>query len=390
MDGIVRRLRRYAPLLSVYVANVFLSFHYFLVLYIHSSFLSNFFDSKTVGALFIAGSAANIILFLTVARSFRAISPHRYLLGAVAAEGVVILGLSFTTIPFLVAAFFIIQQAVVPMILFALDIYLESVNKNENVTGELRGLYLTLGNITLVISPAIVGLILKFYTFREVFLASFLFLFPLIYVCIKHLSKINVVHKPNHLLKESVARIFKTKKLLIATMNFLFLQFFYGFMVIYLPIYLNTTIGFSWSTLGLLFSIMLLPFILFEVPAGWLSDKIKSDHAVMALGFGFMAITTSLLAFPVEANFVIWAILLFLTRVGASVTEVTVESFFFKQVGEREAGEISVFRMMRPVGFITAPAVISLSLLFVSLRSTFFVVGIFTLAGACLSFFLSQ
>jgi Na+/melibiose symporter-like transporter len=73
--------------------------------------------------------------------------------------------------------------------------------------------------------------------------------------------------------KAEVMEFIKTKSIrTIGAINVL-LQLFYTFMVIYVPIYLTEVIGFSWSELGLILCIALIPFVLLDSPVGELADK---------------------------------------------------------------------------------------------------------------------
>jgi MFS family permease len=147
-------------------------------------------------------------------------------------------------------------------------------------------------------------------------------------------------------------------------------------MVVYMPIYLNEVIGFSWTELGPLFSIMLLPFVLFEVPIGWLSDRGYGERIFMLTGFVLMGIAIFCVPFVTTRSFVTWAIILFISRMGASFVEITTESYFFKHVNGRNASVISLFRIMRPLSFILMPIVFMLSLNLMSFKASFFVLAI--------------
>jgi hypothetical protein len=51
-----------------------------------------------------------------------------------------------------------------------------------------------------------------------------------------------------------------------------------------------------------------------------------------------------------------------MTRVGAALVEAMVEGHFFRRVSEKDTNTVSVFRMMRPLGALTAPIIGSLFL----------------------------
>ncbi len=390
MDGFLSPFKKNASLFSIYLANLFLSFHFFLLIYIHSSFLEEFVSQNIVSGLFIGGSIITILLFVFATRIIHSVGALWFLLGSVLLEWISIIALSEMANPLIVGVFFMLHMGFVPMILFSLFLYLESANKDERVTGELRGLYLTLSNITLVISPAIVGWILYKHQFREVFLISSLFLIPLILITWLRLSKITVSAPTHQSFRESWKKARENRNVFFSILLYACLQFFYGWVVIYLPLYLIQEIGFAWSELGILFSIMLLPFVLFELPAGYLADKKYGEKEMIAFGLGLISLTISFLAFPNHKIFSLWALLLFGTRVGAAISEITIESFFFKHVNGRDSGIISLFRMMRPVGYIVAPIVATITFYLVPIRDSFFILGAILLISSTLTLTLED
>src|SRR3989344_570683 len=74
----------------------------------------------------------------------------------------------------------------------------------------------------------------------------------------------------------------------------LILRFFYAWMIIYTPIYMHEYIGFDWSQIGIIFSIMLLPFIILELPLGILSDRI-GEKKMLIVGFCIISVSTAMI-----------------------------------------------------------------------------------------------
>ena len=176
--------------------------------------------------------------------------------------------------------------------------------------------------------------------------------------------------------------MFKNKDLKYSILAQFILQFFYAWVVIYLPLYMITEIGFDWQTLGFLFTIMLLPFMIFELPVGWIADHKYGEKEFMIFGFIAMSLAAALLTLTYEKTFIVWAVLLFFSRFGASFVEVTNESYFFKQVKSDDSDLISLFRMTRPFAYILAPLIATISLSFLSFGATFWVLGSITLLGS--------
>ena len=152
------------------------------------------------------------------------------------------------------------------------------------------------------------------------------------------------------------------------------LQFFYHLAPFYIPLYLHSVLQIPWSTLGLLFTIMLLPFVLLEYPAGWLADRKWGDKEILLVGFVLLAGSFAALAL-VNADTMILVILfiLILNRSGAALVEAMTEGHFFRRISKEDDAAVGVFRITRPLAALSAPIVGSI-ILSVSSYGTLFVV----------------
>ena len=101
----------------------------------------------------------------------------------------------------------------------------------------------------------------------------------------------------------------------------------------------------------------------------------------MAGGFLVLAISSSWLAFMTEANLIAWMILIFITRVGASMVEATTESYFFKHTTGSDANTIGFFRLLRPLANVFGALLGSAALLYLPFNLTFLVLGFLMLPG---------
>ena len=112
-------------LILVYLANLFLSFHYFLTAYVNSSFLGSFLSQEKVSALYIVASLINIVIFFYASHVLRLFGNWRLTLVCAAIDLLAVLGIAFFKEPSIFLFLFVIHQAIVPVILFNLDIFLE-------------------------------------------------------------------------------------------------------------------------------------------------------------------------------------------------------------------------------------------------------------------------
>ena len=165
----------------------------------------------------------------------------------------------------------------------------------------------------------------------------------------------------------------------------LILKFFYAWMIIYTPIYLHEYIGFDWIQIGVIFSLMLLPFVILEFPLGKLSDGI-GEKKMLLIGFLIISISTLMIPLFTIKSLFFWALILFITRIGAATIEIMSESHFFKSTKEENADILSFFRNTNPLSYIIAPLLaIPILLLMPSFQYLFYVLGVIMLCGFLIS-----
>jgi MFS family permease len=264
------------------------------------------------------------------------------------------------------------------MVFYALDLLLEE-NSTDQKTGEIRGIYLTLINVAIAAGPLLITTLGEQSLFRSFYLAAAIILLPLI-VLVHFFLKLRHPKRKYKGHSLPFGLWWRRRAVRRVTLARLILETFYAFMTIYTPIYLHTHIGFSWLEIGVMFSIMLLPFILFEWPAGLLADRKYGEKEIMS--FGFFITLVSLLFMPSLGKEVIpWTIALFCSRIGAAFVEITTESYFFKQVSSEDSGLISIFRLGRSVGLIIGAGLGSLAIAIWPFYSIFIILAFVSFLG---------
>lgn len=381
MKTIREFLSNNTTLAAIYAGNLLFSLHYYVIIYINSSYLSQFFTSTQLSVVYAGGSVFNLILFLRAPWIIRKVGAYHFLLVSSLLEGLGIAGLIFSHSALAAGFFFTIHQIVVAMVFFSLDIFLEAETKEETKTGILRSLYLTIGNIVLVISPILVSFLVIDDNYAFIYIISTLIMVPFLLVLMSILSKAPIAI-PSHIeIGKSIKGLWGHANVKWVTLAQLILQTFYAWMVIYTPIYLHEFVGFDWDSIGILFTIMLLPFILFEIPVGKLADAEFGEREFMIFGFIIMTLSLCLIPLLPYPNFGLWAFILFLTRMGASFVEVTSDSYFFRQVADGDSDWISLFRSTRSIGYIIAPILASICIMLLPYRFMFTVLGVITASG---------
>lgn len=361
----------------IYLASFLYSFHYGLPLYIDSSFIGQFLGAKAaVGVIFAIAAVFTTILTFLFPRILCKVGSYRSTLWTMGLQVTVLLSLAFVTNPLFIVPLFISYLVLTNLIFLNLDIYIESFSDDAR-TGGIRGIFMTVLNIAIAVAPFIAGLMLTDHDFWKVYLAAAAVM-SLGFIIIAR----NFKDHPNPPCsiatpKETWQIVNKNNDLRsIIFMHFL-LAFFYAWMVIYTPVYLNTQVGIPMGTiLSVVIPISLIPFILFEVILGKIADAKYGEKEMLIIGFMLMAISTGALSFITSKSVLFWAVALFITRVGASVVEVMTESYFYKHVGPGDVPLISFMRTIRAAAYVVGPLIGTLVLYYLDSRFLFVVLGV--------------
>jgi predicted MFS family arabinose efflux permease len=134
-----------------------------------------------------------------------------------------------------------------------------------------------------------------------------------------------------------------------------------------------------------MFTIMLLPFIIFEAPLGRTFDRTKSVRDTLIAGYTLMILMSTAAFFTHSKSFLVWAGILFVSRIGASFVEVSCDYAFFRRVTDRDAGYISIYRSIVPLSFLVVPTVGGL-IASVALPYVFIATAICLISGIIISY----
>jgi MFS family permease len=130
---------------------------------------------------------------------------------------------------------------------------------------------------------------------------------------------------------------------------------------------------------------MLLPFIFVQFPLGEYSDKI-GERKILMFGFFITSVATISLFFIHKPILWIWALLLFVTRIGAASIEVMSDSYFFKHIKSENEEFIGIYRSANPISYIIGPLIAFLILIYIPKYNFIFpILGVLMLYGVYLS-----
>lgn len=369
-----------AKITALYLVAFFLNLHIALPTYINSTFLNEFVPERFIGLIYTLSSLISILIFIFIPTILTRFGNFKVAVTILSLEIAAVVSLAITSNPLFIIIAFMGSIALIRIIAFNADIFLESLS-TDGETGGIRGFFFSASNIAWVISPVLAGFVLGDNNYARLYTITALVAIPVIIIFFKKFQGFNdpvYNHIPFWKTLKSMTDGDGIRKIFYSN---IMLRFFYSWMVIYTPIYLHEYIGFGWNEIGLIFAIMLVPFVILGIPLGKIADKYLGEKELLTLGFIILAISTAYISFVESASLLIWALILFTTRIGASMVDIMSETYFFKKIDGADSNLLGFFRMTGPLAYILGPLLATLILPFVGIKYLFLVLGILMLWG---------
>ncbi len=347
--------------------------------YIQSSYLEKWFSLSQVGLIVSLSAAAALATSGIFPKLIAKFSLYRLFIVLAATDFLASLILSFNPGNWLVFLFFISRYIGFMLIVVVLDVFLESISK-DNITGAIRSEYLTVINAAWLASPLLVGQLVGWggYSLPYLVGAILMALFLILIILGRKKLRIKKIHFFSKKLNlwQTLKTLGKNNDLLTIFVSAVLLNIFYAAAVLYMPIYLNKNIGLAWPTIGWIFTIMLLPFILIQRPAGILADKKWGEKEMLVAGAIIIAAASFIIFLSAGGSAWFWAGLLCFSRIGAALMEVMQEVYFYKKINAQEIGLINFFRQTRNIGWLIGALLAALLLSIMDIRGLFLIIGI--------------
>lgn len=350
-----------------------------VLIYVMSSYFKLATGTENVGIFYIISYSIFLIVLLNLHKLVRLWGKSNVFYFSLLANIVVIFLLVFTT-PSKIGVFLLMLYIILGHIEWvAMDVIVESFSV-DNMSGRIRGLHLMILNAGFLFGPFISTYILEKMDFHGIFI------FALIFNCFVFIFGLigfrNINHKFEQKLKvnEIIRKVTAKKDILRIYYISFALEFFFALMTIYTPIYLRD-LGYSWESVGWIFTIMLVPFVLLQYPMGILADKKTGEKEFIIIALLIMACSTIGIYFIGAGTTAIWAAVLFITRIGAALIEIMRDSYFYKKIDATNVDVIHFFRTSLPVAHIVAAIIASMMLIFLPTKSIFIMTGALVLSA---------
>lgn len=333
---------------------------------------------KMVGALYTLASLITLLAFFFVPKILRRFGNYKWTLGIMLTQVIVLLGLALFENAWLTIPLFITETALVSILGFNFDIFVERYSKDES-TGTIHGVLKALTSLAWLLPPFFSGIIVENYGFPLVYLTGAAMLVPAIFMMMHYFSDFKDLHYDDGpIFLSSLKKTAFPDIPRIYWVNF-FLQFFFAWMIIYAPLYFHNHLGMSYADFGMILTIALTAFVIFPSPEGILADRVLGEKEMLIIGFLLMGISALLIPYfsTIGVSLAWWGAILFVGRVGAATVETMADVYFFKQIDGKNASLVGYYRRARPAAYIAAPLLASLLLGFeiIELRELFYILA---------------
>jgi MFS family permease len=251
---------------------------------------------------------------------------------------------------YLIAVFFLAHFILTSILFVLLNIFVESFTPRGQ-TGLVRGVFLTLYNTGILISPLIGGLILtQNFTashtsnFTTLYIIASLILVPYFFFLHHYLKEIKDPPYKSHSMFDAFFSSMKNKNLRAALVSQFALQAFYVVMVIYTPLHITQMLHIDISIYLLAIApISLLPLVILPYELGYLADAKYGEKEFLIAGLSLIGITTFFLGI-IETSSVLFIItLLFFSRVGAALVETMAYTYYYKKISRDDPAMTNLF-----------------------------------------------
>ncbi|MDO8529069.1 MAG: MFS transporter [bacterium] len=333
-----------------------------MLIYVMAYYFKLASGTENVGPFYFISFGIILIIFLNLHKLIRALGKSNVFYFSILATVVISSLLVFLEPSYLGIALLMTYVIFINIAWTSLDVILESFS-TDRMSGRIRGAHLTIVNFGYLLGPFLSTRILGKFDFKGIFL--FLLVFNALVLVVSLLGLRDVNHRFDVKLKalDLIKKFLRRKELMKIYYISFCLDFFYALVVIYTSIYLLDR-GISWEKIGIIFTIMLIPFVIFQYPIGFLADKKMGEKELLVFALAVMGISTGIVYFIDSSSVLVWAIVLFCTRIGASMVEILRDSYFYKKIDGHDVDVINFFRTTMPAGYILA-TVVSFALLMI-------------------------
>ncbi len=377
-------------LVILYFLGLLLAISTALPAYIQSNHLKEYVSLSLVSIFYVIANASTVGAIVLFPKLIKKLTNYRLTKFVLSAYAISLLGLAFSTHAITALLSLILFTAASNLLWINMDVLVESFS-SDATTGKTRTIYWTFINVGWILSPTLTTYLIGVGSYTYSYVAALLLVIPFFLIFLYQAKSLkDKINYKEESLQKTLKNIWSKKHSRGIFFVAFLLQLFYSTAVIYVPIHLIQNLGMGWAMIGPIFSVMLIPFIIFEIPAGIIADKYIGEKEIMSFGFIILAIALFLFYYIKLPNLWIWMTVLSFSRIGAALVESMRETYFFKTVGVKDISYINVFRITTPLAYIVGPIISLVVLSIWPLNYIFLIMSVVMLSGLAFSLSLKD
>ena len=366
----------------IYALVFLFTLHATPAIYVTSTYLEQYIDSVYIGLLYAIASAITVVIFIFYRKILTKFGNYKTLLALLYLTLGTLILLTLSSNPIIVIGAFIANFTFTALFFMNMDIFLESETSDAEAGGT-RGLYLTALNTAFVAGPLTSGYLLGDGQYWRVFGLGIIILSIVIVIAHFKLAYFKDKPYPKVALWSAFKKVVKERDVYFALQCGFSLRVFYAWMIIYSPIYLSQSVGFSLEQTSYIIAVGLIPFVLLEAFLGKIADKKLGEKEILVAGMLIAGIASGVIFFlPQTPHMIFWMGVIFMTRVGASMIEVMTETYIFKKIDSTDISTLTFLRIIRPIAYVIAPLLGSLIIYTLGIKWLFLILGIYLILAS--------
>ena len=370
----------------IYLLVFLFTLHATPAIYVTSTYLELYINPVYIGVLYAIASAFSVIIFIFYRKILKRFGNYNTLLMILYSTLVTLILLTWSRSAFVVIPAFIANFTLTALFFMNMDIFLESETSDAEAGGT-RGLYLTALNTAFVAGPLASGYLLGDGQYWRVFGLGIIILSAVIVIVQFKLSYFEDKPCPKVALWAAFKKIIKERDVYFVLQCGFALRVFFAWMIIYTPIYLSQSIGFSLEQTSYIIAVGLIPFVLLEAFLGKIADQKLGEKELLITGMLVAGVASgSIFFFTQTPHILFWMGVFFMTRVGASMIEVMTETYIFKKIDSTDISTLTFLRIIRPIAYVIAPLLGSLIIYTLGIRWLFLILGIYLILASSYAF----
>jgi MFS family permease len=340
-----------------FVVTLLYSLHLAIPLYINSTLLAKYFPKENINLIYILSGIFSLFFAIYISKFVKKYHNYNTTLAIMLVDFVFTLLLGISQNIYVVGFSFIITAITISALYITLNLFIEEFSDHRD-EGVVRGIFLTLLNTGILLSPLIAASALANIGFSGVYIVSAIVLIPMSILIRHYYKNVSEPKYKNISFRRGILETLRDKNIFGVMSAMFALECFYLTLVIYLPLFLLQNTNISMTTyLGVIMPFVLIPFVVLPYQMGMLADKKTGEKEFLLLGLGIISICLFLIPFIDSNSLFLWGGLLFISRVGAAILETMIFTYFFKKTEKSDAGLVALFGNMRTIATIAVPIV---------------------------------